>query len=143
MKILSKRSAGIVAILEHTWTKPNVVRVHTRGMIHLENLSAGANWKERFIPIGVSCDFCKTNEPTKTRYGTPKWARNPDRHGGYLCWPCYITKNNTGRIFSQERKQNISIRIRRALDAGTTMGPKVHTIDETVFDTITALAVRT
>lgn len=98
---------------------------------------ARANWKERFIPIGVSCDFCKTKEPTRTRYGTPKWARNPDRHGGYLCWPCYITKNNTGRIFSQDRKQNISIGIRRALSAGTTMGPKVHTIDETVFDTIT------
>jgi len=79
---------------------------------------ARANWKERFIPIEVSCDFCKTKEPTKTRYGTPKWARNPDRHGGYLCWPCYITKNNTGRIFSQDRKQNISIGIRQALDAG-------------------------
>ncbi|MGC1929455.1 MAG: hypothetical protein WA667_10810 [Candidatus Nitrosopolaris sp.] len=98
---------------------------------------ARANWKERFIPIEVACDVCKAIETTKIKYGTPRWAKNPDREGGYLCWSCYITKINTGRNLSPDGRKNISIGIRRALDAGAAIGPKVHTIDETVFDTIT------
>jgi hypothetical protein len=96
-----------------------------------------ANWKKRLVPMGVTCDSCKTTEPTKTKYGTPKWAKNRDRKGGYLCWPCYITKINTGRNLSEDARKNLSAGIRRALDAGAIMGPKVHTMDETVFDTIT------
>ena len=98
---------------------------------------ARANWKERLIPIGVACDVCKATETTKTKYGTPRWAKNRDREGGYLCWSCYITKINTGRNLSPDGRKNLSNGIRRALDAGAVMGPKVHTIDETVFDAIT------
>ena len=98
---------------------------------------ARANWKERLLPNGVACDVCKAIETTKTKYGTPRWAKNRDREGGYLCWSCYITKNNTGRILSPIGRKNLSNGIRQALDAGAIMGPKVHTMDETVFDTIT------
>jgi hypothetical protein len=98
---------------------------------------ARANWKKRLIPIGVACDECKKIDTTKTKYGTPRWARNRDREGGYLCWPCYITKINTGRILSPGGRKNLSNGIRRALDAGAIMGPRIHTMDETVFDTIT------
>ncbi len=97
---------------------------------------ARALWKKR-IPVGVSCDLCGKLEPTKTKYGTPKWVRNWKREGGHLCRGCYITQRDTGIIFSPERRKNISIGIRRALKAGASMGPKIHTIDETVFDTIT------
>jgi len=93
-----------------------------------------AKWK---IPIRVSCDSCKTTETSKTKYGTPRWAKNSDREGGYLCWSCYITKINTGRNLSPDGRKNISVGIRRALDAGAVMGPKVHTVDETIFDTFT------
>src|SRR6266487_6683426 len=98
---------------------------------------ARANWKERLIPIGVACDVCKGTETTNTKYGTPRWAKNRDRQGGYLCWPCYITKINTGRNLSEEARKNLSAGIRRALAAGAIMGPKVHTMDESVFDAIT------
>ncbi len=98
---------------------------------------ARANWKEILIPIGVACDICKSIETTKTKYGTPRWAKNRGREGGYLCWPCYITKINTGRNLSPDGRKNLSNGIRRALDAGAIMGPKVHTIDETVFEAIT------
>jgi hypothetical protein len=97
--------------------------------------SARAKWNEKFIPIGVACDVCKQIETTKTKYGTSRWAKNPDREGG--CWSCYITKINTGRILSPDGRKNLSNGIRRALDAGAIMGPKVHSMDETVFDTIT------
>ncbi|MDQ6863016.1 MAG: hypothetical protein M3044_04260 [Thermoproteota archaeon] len=98
---------------------------------------ARANWKERLNPIVVACDGCKATETTNTKYGTPRWAKNRDREGGYLCWSCYITKINTGRILSPNGRKNLSAGIRRALDAGAIMGPKIHTMDETVFDSIT------
>lgn len=93
-------------------------------------------WKKK-IPVGVRCDLCKTTEPTKTKYGTSKWVRNWDREGGYLCRRCYITQRDSGIIFSEIRRKNISIGIRRALDAGAMMGPKIHSMDETIFDAIT------
>ena len=97
---------------------------------------ARANWKERLIPVGVACDVCKAIETTKTKYWTPRWAKNRDREGGYLCWPCYITKINTGRILSPAGRKNLSAGIRRAVDEGAGLGPKVHTMDESVFDAI-------
>jgi len=96
-----------------------------------------AKWNEKYIPIGVACDICKAIETTKTKYGTPRWAKNTDREGGYLCWSCYITRINTGRILSEDGRKNLSAGIIRAIDAGAVMGPKVHTMDETVFDAIT------
>jgi hypothetical protein len=57
-----------------------------------------------------------------------------------LCWPCYITKINTGRILSPDGRKHLSAGIRRALDAGAIMGPKAHTMNETVFDAITELS---
>lgn len=33
-------------------------------------------WK---IPIGVSCESCKTTETTRTKYGTLWWAKNSER----------------------------------------------------------------
>jgi hypothetical protein len=55
----------------------------------------------------------------------------------YLCWSRYTIRNNTGKIFSSERKKNISIGMREAIAEGAIMRPKVQTMDETVFDTIT------
>ena len=98
---------------------------------------ARAKWNEKFIPIGVACDVCKAIETTKTKYGTPRWAKNRDKEGGYFCWPCYITRLNTGRILSPDARKNLSNGIRRALDAGAVMGSKLHTINEAVFDSIT------
>jgi hypothetical protein len=95
---------------------------------------ARAMWKKR-IPVGVRCDRCKSSKTSASRYGQPRWVRTS--RGGYLCWSCHIVRNNTGRIFSHERKKNISMAIRRALASGAIMGPRVYTMDETVFDTIT------
>jgi DNA-binding transcriptional regulator WhiA len=81
------------------------------------------------------CDRCKRSKTSVSRYGQPRWVSMG--RGGYLCWSCHIVRNNTGRIFSHERKKNISMAIRRALDSGAIMGPKVHTVNEAVFDTIT------
>lgn len=92
-----------------------------------------ALWKKK-IPVGVRCDNCKNHVTSLSKYGEPRWAKNGD---GYLCWSCYATRNNTGKVFSPQRKENISIGIKRALDTGAVMGPKVHAMDETVFDTIT------
>ena len=97
---------------------------------------ARALWKKR-VPAGIRCDLCKTSDPTKTKYGTPKWVRNWCRKGGFLCRRCYIIQRDTGITFPENRKKNISVGIRRALDSGATMGPKVHTMDEGVFDETT------
>jgi hypothetical protein len=94
---------------------------------------ARALWKKK-IPVGVSCERCGSHKTTLSKYGEPRWVKNG---GGYLCWSCYTIRNNTGKIFSPERRKNISIGIRRALEAGVTMGQKIHTINETVFDTLT------
>jgi hypothetical protein len=93
---------------------------------------ARALWKKK-IHVGVSCERCRSHKTTLSKYGEPRWVKNG---GGYLCWSCYTIRNNTGKIFSPERKKNISIGIRRALAAGAVMGPKVHAMDETVFDSI-------
>ena len=71
-----------------------------------------AIWKKR-IPVGVRCDRCKSSKTSVSRYGKPRWVMT--RKGDYLCWSCHIIRNNTGRIFSHERKKNISMAIRRAL----------------------------
>lgn len=63
--------------------------------------------------------------------------KNRDREGGYLCWSCHVIKNNTGKVFSQQRKTNIRIAIRRAVESGTIFGRKVHTINEAAFNVIT------
>ena len=93
-----------------------------------------ASWKKR-IPVGTVCHPCKSDETTRSKYGEPRWFKNDG--AGYLCWSCCTIRNNTGKIFSPERRKNISIGIRRAIAAGAIMGPKVHTMDETVFDTVT------
>ena len=54
-----------------------------------------------------------------------------------MCRSCYTVQRNTGKIFSEERKRNRSNGIRQAIAAGAIMEPKVHTMDEGVFDTIT------
>jgi hypothetical protein len=63
-----------------------------------------ALWRKR-IPIGVRCQHCVSHETTLTKYGTQRWAKYGEE---YLCWSCYTIKNNTGKIFSPERKKNIS-----------------------------------
>jgi hypothetical protein len=50
-----------------------------------------------------------------------------------MCRSCYTVQRSTGKIFSEERKRNISNGIRQAIVAGAIMGPKVHTMDEGVF----------
>lgn len=93
--------------------------------------------QEKYIPRGVKCDKCNCDKTILSKYGTPMWVKNRDREGGYLCWSCYTIKNNTGKVFSQERKANISAGIRQAVDAGKIFGRKIYTINELAFDLIT------
>jgi len=68
------------------------------------------------------CDNCGSTQTTLSKYGTPNWVRNKDREGGYLCRSCFTIKYNTGIVFSQERKANLKVAIRRAIDAGKVFG---------------------
>jgi hypothetical protein len=98
---------------------------------------ARAKWKQKFIHVEVKCDNCGSIKTTLSKYGTPMWVKNRDSENGYLCWSCYITKRNTGIVFSQERRANVKAGIARAIDAGKVFGRKLHTINEAAFDTIT------
>jgi hypothetical protein len=89
------------------------------------------------VPVGVKCDCCQQTKTTLSKYGTPMWVKNRDRNNGYFCWSCYTVKRNTGIVFSQERKANVSVGIRLAMEKGVVFGRKVHTINESVFDAIT------
>jgi hypothetical protein len=98
---------------------------------------ARARWKERFVPADVKCDNCDSTETTQSKYRTPTWVKNKDREGGYLCRSCFTTMRNTGVVFSEERKANVTAGIRQAIDAGKVFGRKLYTINEAAFDTIT------
>jgi hypothetical protein len=96
-----------------------------------------ANWKKRFVPVDVKCDNCSSTETTNSRYGTPQWIKNRDRDGGYLCRSCYTIKRNTGQVFSEEKKTNLRMGIRRAVENGVLFGRKLHTVNEAAFNVIT------
>jgi hypothetical protein len=98
---------------------------------------ARANWKERFVPMGVTCDRCQGTKSICTKYGTPQWVKNREREGGYLCWSCYTIKRNTGKVFSQDRRKNMRISAIRARDSGVIFGRRIHAVNESIFDTIT------
>lgn len=95
------------------------------------------SWQKKYIPANAKCDICNSTETTNSRYGTPQWIKNSDREGGYLCRSCYTIKRNTGQVFSPERKNNLRIGIRRAVENGVVFGRKVRTINEAAFNAIT------
>jgi hypothetical protein len=97
-----------------------------------------SRWQDKFVPANVKCDRCQSTETIRTKYGTPRWARNKEKEYGYLCWSCYTKERNRSRDYSSPNyRSNLKLSIKRALDSGVMFGRKKYSLKETIFDLVT------
>ncbi len=96
-----------------------------------------ATAKRIFVPDDVKCVGCGRRETIRNKYGISLWVKNRSSAGGYLCWSCNTIRQNTGRVVSTDTRNKIRKSVKQALEAGVTMGRKLHSLNESVFDIIT------